>query len=175
MIHNNQPVSKVTRKGRRQDTMPREPEQPNPSRIAETRAQDVYEKVYMVDCCVFASCLPPIWPLLRANFCPASSFFVNLNPITPLGKTILTRRSASAVSHGAGIVGLPHRMGAYNMYLLARLAYMYYVVGGIYVARCCSSSFVHLESPSILFLTSALWVKTSILSTILPTCPVFNS
>ena len=75
MIHNNQPVSKVAKKGRGQDAMPREPQQPNPSRIAETRAQDMYEKVYMVDCCVFASCPPPIRPLLRANFRPASLFF----------------------------------------------------------------------------------------------------
>ena len=29
----------------------------------------------MVDCCVFASCPPPVRPLLRANFRPASSFF----------------------------------------------------------------------------------------------------
>ena len=80
MIHNNQPVSKVAKKGRGQDAMPREPQQPNPSRIAETRAQDMYEKVYMVDCCVFPSCPPPIRPLLRANFRALSSFFCVIFP-----------------------------------------------------------------------------------------------
>ena len=48
----------------------------NPPRIAEIRAQDMYENDYVVDCCVFCSYPPPHRPPMRAKFRAASSFFV---------------------------------------------------------------------------------------------------
>ena len=45
--------------------IPREPQSPNPPRIAEIRAQDMYENDYVVDCCVFCLYPPPNRPPMR--------------------------------------------------------------------------------------------------------------
>ena len=61
--------------------IPRESQSPNPPRNAEMHAQDMYENVCLVDCCVFYSYPPPHRPPMRAKFRAApSSFSQNFVP-----------------------------------------------------------------------------------------------